>query len=359
MRDLLEEDMLLCSFWIEGEISNFNRHGSGHLFFSVKDDDATLRAVIFKNDADELKFSPKNGDLVRIYGRISLYKKSGDLRLIGEFMDLTGTGRGDIKQNLEMLKEKLLAEGIFNNRRPLPPYPEKIAIVTSPTGAAIADMRKVIHGRNPLIRVVLVPVLVQGERAPQTLAEGIALANEKSGADVIIVGRGGGSTEDLWAFNSEEVARAVFNSSIPVVSAVGHETDFSLCDFAADLRCATPTEAAQVVTPDYAEIMGIFRARVGNLGLALENRVKFAARQLDMRQKRLSDGIFRRFGDARRDLLNRSNILEKVSPMAVLRRGFAVVSDDAGNIIAKGSTLTHRQKVLLQFQDILREAEIL
>jgi exodeoxyribonuclease VII large subunit len=359
MRDLLETDMLLCSFWVEGEISNFTRHDSGHLFFSIKDDNAALRAVIFKSEADELEFEPKNGDLVRIYGRISLYKKTGELRLIGEFMTLTGTGRGDIKQNLEILKEKLLAEGIFENRRPLPRYPCKIAIVTSPVGAAIADMRKVISGKNPLIQVILVPVLVQGERAPADIAEGLRLANAQSGADVIIVGRGGGSAEDLWAFNSEEVARAVFASKIPVVSAVGHETDFSLCDFAADLRCATPTEAAAVVTPDYAEMAGIFKARVGRLGNALMNRVDIVENRLNMRVERLSDIVFSRLDFVKRDLLNKSNILEKISPMAVLRRGFAVVKDSEGVIVKQGSSLISGQKVMLQFQDTQREAEIL
>jgi exodeoxyribonuclease VII large subunit len=363
MRDLLEDDMLLCSLWALGEISNFNHHQSGHLFFSIKDEAASLGCVIFKNEAAALPFKPKNGDLVQIYGRISLYKQRGDLRFIGEFMSLVG--QGDIRQNLEELKAKLLAEGVFENRRVIPKYPEKIAIVTSPAGAAIADMLKIIQARNPYVQVVLVPVLVQGPNAPIEIASGVRAVNScefsamYGDADVIIVGRGGGSAEDLWAFNSEEVARAVFASKIPVVSAVGHETDFTLCDFAADLRCATPTEAAQVVAPCFEEMLKSLQSRKDELNDALKNKLEDAASKLQKHAASLGFVMQNKLDFAKRELITKSNILEKISPMAVLQRGFVLVEDSGGSVVKCGRGLTKGQKVLLQFSDMGRDAEIL
>ncbi|MCL2354006.1 MAG: exodeoxyribonuclease VII large subunit, partial [Defluviitaleaceae bacterium] len=245
MRDLVEDDMLLSSIWVVGEVSNLTKHSSGHLFFDLKDDKAILRCVIFKGEASQLPFEMEEGQLLQVYGRISLYKERGELRFIGEFADVKG--QGNIQQGLEKLKEKLKVEGVFENRRPLPKYPRKIAIITSPTGAAIRDMLKIIKQQNPIAQVVLVPALVQGEGAVADIVRSIASANAALDVDVIILGRGGGSVEDLWAFNTEAVARAVYGSTLPIVSAVGHETDFTLCDFAADVRAATPTEAAQMV----------------------------------------------------------------------------------------------------------------
>lgn len=357
MKDLLEDDMLLCSLWVEGEISGFTRHSSGHLFFALKDEDATLKCVIFKNEADELPFKPNNGDLVRIYGRISLYKKSGDLRLIGEFLDLVG--EGNIQQSLDVLKGKLLAEGVFNNQREIPAYARKIAIVTSPTGAAIADMLKIIRGRNHLTEVVLLPTLVQGDHAPAHIARAIGLANAESGADVLIVGRGGGSVEDLWAFNSELVARAVYGSHIPVISAVGHETDFSLCDFAADLRCATPTQAAEVATPHWGQMAGRLKLMVDQLNQALTDQIKGMPMGLERRTNALQASISQRVNNAKRDLLAKSDILDKISPMTVLRRGFTLVMNDFGNTIKKGNDLEAGQAVTLKFEDCDRNAKIL
>ncbi|MCL2855331.1 MAG: exodeoxyribonuclease VII large subunit [Defluviitaleaceae bacterium] len=357
IKDLLEDDMLLCSLWVEGEISGFVRHGSGHLFFTLKDEEAALRCVIFKNEADELPFAPKNGDLVRIYGRVSLYKKSGDMRLIGEFLHLSG--EGNIYQSLEKLKEKLLAEGVFANQRPIPRFARKIAIVTSPTGAAVADMLKIIRTRNPMAGVLIIPALVQGDRAPQEIVEAIKLANAQSGADVLIVGRGGGSAEDLWAFNSEIVARAVYSSKIPTISAVGHETDFTLCDFAADLRCATPTQAAEVATPHLGTMAGLLQDGVDRLGSALVKKIDRLPMRLQMRTNALHGAFLRRLEGAKHNLTAKGDILEKVSPMAVLRRGFVLVESYDEAVIKNGAGLTPGQRITLQFQDIKREAEIL
>ena len=356
-RDLLENDMLLCSLWLEGEISNFTHHSSGHMFFSLKDDKAALRCVIFKSDADELPFAPKNGDFVRMYGRMTLYSKNGDMRFVGEFMTLSG--QGIIKQDLEQLKEKLREEGVFENRRPLPRYPQKIAIVTSPTGAAIADMLKVIKAKNAAVKIVLVSALVQGENAPASIVKAIEVANLQTNADVLIVGRGGGSAEDLWAFNDESVARAVFASKIPVVSAVGHETDFSLCDFAADLRCATPTEAAQTVTPSLDDMLQILDMLTMEIKSMLSKRLQNDQSRLSMRQSALMDAVSARLQIAKHDLLTKSQILEKISPMAVLRRGFALVEDTGGVVVRSGADLKQGQHVVLQFNDTKKEAEIL
>ncbi|MCL2235907.1 MAG: exodeoxyribonuclease VII large subunit [Defluviitaleaceae bacterium] len=356
MRDLLEDDMLLCGLWVEGEVSGFTRHSSGHLFFALKDEESTLRCVIFKGEASELPNLPKNGDLVRIYGRISLYKKSGEVRLIGEFLDLAG--EGNILQSLDKLKEKLLAEGVFANRRKIPTYARKIAIVTSLTGAAIADMLKIIRSRNHLTEVVILPTLVQGDHAPADIVQALEIANAQSGADVLIVGRGGGSAEDLWAFNNEMVARAVFASAIPVISAVGHETDFSLCDFAADLRCATPTEAAEVATPRWGQMVGELKFAVDELNQALNSQIEEMPARLKRRAGVLRSAVHRHVDSAKRDLLSKSEILEKISPMAVLRRGFAFVTDNEGNTIRKSSSLTAGQSVALQFQDGETRAEI-
>lgn len=357
MRDLLEEDMLLCSLWIEGEISNFVRHTSGHLFFSLKENDAVLKCVLFKNDAVDLQFEPKNGDLVRLYGRISVYKKSGDVRFVGEFMTISGQGK--VTQNLEALKAKLLEEGIFENARPLPAYPSKVAIVTSPTGAVIADMLKVFKARNPLIEILLIPALVQGDAAPQSISQAIELANKKSGADVIIVGRGGGSAEDLWAFNDEMVVRAVFGSRIPIVSAVGHQTDFSLCDLAADLRCATPTEAAQVLSPLRDDMLALFDRKLHSLNLSISYKITNMQENYKSSQQALHQAIKTRIIHAKNNIAQKADILEKISPLAVLKRGFAAITDDAGNDIKNGSHLKAGQKITLHFNDTIKKAEIL
>jgi len=294
---------------------------------------------------------------VRVYGRVSLYKKTGELRFIGEFADKAG--QGTISQNLEALEAKLLAEGCFENSRPIPKFPQKIAIVTSPIGAAIADMLKIIKGRNPLIEVLIIPVLVQGVDAPADIARGIEIANEHSFADVIIVGRGGGSAEDLWAFNSEEVVRAVFKSSIPILSAVGHQTDTSLCDFAADMRCATPTEAAQLATSSHAEMLASIEYLTHRLNFVFGQNIKMAASGLIDRKEMLEKSITAHIDKQKQQLIEKSNILEKISPMAVLKRGFAAVADTDGESIKLGAALETGQLVSLHFSDTIRKAEVL
>ena len=357
MKELLEEDIFLCSIVIEGEISNFRRHSSGHLYFSLKDEAAALRCVFFKGDAANLPFAPKDGDFVQIYGRVAVYQKMGDVQFVGEFME--AVGRGEIRDNLEALKIKLHDEGIFDNNRPMPQYPDKIAIVTSPTGAAVFDIINTARRRNPLIQLILVPTLVQGDDAPADISRAIETANEKSGADVLIVGRGGGSTEDLWAFNSEMVARAVHSSSIPVISAVGHEIDVTICDFAADLRAATPTAAAELATPRLDEMQARLAYCVDVLHGAISGHISDYRTMLDNRLYRLStERQISKISTQRSLLAAKLQLLEKVSPLAVLKRGFVLAKDADGNIIKSGVSLNAGQRIAMQFSDTTREAEI-
>jgi len=357
MKELLEEDIFLCSIVIEGEISNFRRHSSGHLYFSLKDDASALRCVFFKNDAANLQFSPKDGDFVQIYGRVTVYQKIGDVQFVGEFME--ATGRGKIRDNLDALKSKLHEEGVFDNSRPIPQYPDKIAIVTSPTGAAVFDMINTARRRNPLVQLILIPALVQGDDAPDDIARAIELACADGGADVLIVGRGGGSVEDLWAFNTEVVARAVHNSTIPVISAVGHEIDVTICDFAADLRAATPTAAAELATPRLDEMYAGLAHCTDELHNAIGRRLHDARTALDNRLYRLSpERQISKIATQRSLLYAKLQLLEKVSPLAVLRRGFVLAKDEGGNIIKSGKSLQAGQRMVLQFSDIIREAEI-
>ena len=357
MKELLEEDIFLCSIVIEGEISNFRRHSSGHLYFSLKDEAAALRCVFFKGDAANLAFMPKDGDFVQIYGRIALYQKMGDVQFVGEFME--AVGRGKIRDNLEVLKSKLHDEGVFENNRPIPRYPDKIAIVTSPTGAAIFDMINTIRRRNPLVQLILVPALVQGDDAPQDISQAIGIAVQNSGADVLIVGRGGGSAEDLWAFNTEIVARAVYGSSIPVISAVGHEIDVTICDFAADVRAATPTAAAELAAPRLDEMQAQLAYCVDEMQSAINRCLANCRTALYNRLYRLSPERQVDKISARRELLAaKLQLLEKVSPLSVLNRGFVLVKDIHGHIVKSGKDLETGQRIIMQFSDTTREAEI-
>ena len=249
IKRLIDSDVFLSGLHIEGEISNFKLHSSGHLYFSLKDKTGSIDCVMFRSAAQYLEFMPKNGDAVLVGGRVSLYEKTGKYQVYVDYMQPAGLGA--LHAEFEKLKQKLAAEGLFDEKfkKPIPEYPKTVALVTSPTGAAVRDMIDVSRRRNPSIKLVIVPVLVQGENAAADIAKGIELVNEWGGADTIIVGRGGGSMEDLWAFNEEIVARAIFKSEIPVISAVGHEVDFTIADFAADFRAPTPSAAAELAIP--------------------------------------------------------------------------------------------------------------
>ena len=250
-----DADENLANIFISGEISNFTNHyRTGHLYFTLKDDSAAVRAVMFNSSAKRLKFMPEDGMKVIARGRVSVYEASGQYQLYVD--DMQPDGVGALNLAYEQLKEKLQKEGLFSelHKKPLPPYPEKVGVITSPTGAAVRDIINVLGRRFPYAEIVFCPVLVQGDGAHLQLTDAVNLFNSERAADVIIIGRGGGSIEDLWEFNDEGLARAVYNSEIPVISAVGHETDFTICDFVADMRAPTPSAAAELAVPDANEL---------------------------------------------------------------------------------------------------------
>ena len=267
--------------WIQGEISNFKLHSSGHMYFSLKDSRAQIKAACFRNSNMYLKFRPEDGMEVLARGRVSVYEPRGDYQFLVEHMEPVGLG--SLQKAFEQLKEKLRLEGLFDESRkvPLPMLPKKVGIVTSPTGAAVRDMLRILRQRNAALDVLIYPAKVQGTGAAEEIAEGIRVLNELGGVDVIIAGRGGGSIEDLWAFNEEIVARAIAESKIPIVSAVGHETDFTIADFVADLRASTPSNAAELVSGVREEMLMTVRVLENRLGQAIRRRMDICRLNLE------------------------------------------------------------------------------
>ena len=348
VRSMLENDPRLSRLYLTGEISNFKDHyQSGHLYFSLKDEGGLVRSVMFRTAAARLKFRPENGMQVVCRGRISLYEKDGQYQFYAE--DMQPDGAGSLAVAFEQIKARLAAEGLFHSerKRALPRFPKQIAVITSETGAAVRDIFTILGRRWPAASILFCPVLVQGESAAPSMVEALRRVNRLGTADCIILGRGGGSAEDLWAFNDEALARAVAASAIPVISAVGHETDFTICDFAADLRAPTPSAAAELAVPDREEMRQRLRRTAEKLGRdasrrlqACENRLQAAAcrpvlRQpgflLDQLEQRL-DGARGRLTAGYKEASSASEgrftaaaaALEAMSPMKVLARGYAV-----------------------------------
>lgn len=361
LKRLLERDELLQEVVVRGEISNFTRHSSGHLYFSLKDEDATLSCVCFRGSAAALKFDPDSGQRVIAFGSITVYEKRGNYQLVVRFMQ--PDGQGDLAAAFAALKEKLEQEGLFavDRKRPLPRFPRGIGLVTSPTGAAVRDMVSILGRRYPLARVVIFPTVVQGADGAASIVTSLQRANRHPGLDVIIVGRGGGSLEDLWCFNEESVARAVFASRLPVVSAVGHETDVALTDFVADVRAATPSAAAELVAPDAAELLRHVEALGRGLAAGLQGHLArwrhrlqvVASHPLLQRPDMVLQGPSQRLDDAAvglaaglRMILERKQVrLEKatvqlaaLSPLAVLGRGYAIVRTAPGDQVVRSRT---------------------
>ena len=348
----LESDSRLSRIYIRGEISNFTRHFSGHLYFSLKDENSQIRAVMFRSAASALTFVPEDGMKVLVTGSVSLYVKGGSYQIY--VTSLRPDGLGALYLAYERLKQKLAAEGLFaeERKRPLPPFPKKIGVITSPTGAAIRDVLHITGRRYPLADIVLYPALVQGEGAPQSLLKGLAYF-ETSDADVVIIGRGGGSIEDLWAFNSEAVARKIATMPQPIVSAVGHETDFTICDFVADLRAPTPSAAAELCVPDIRELLMSLDAAAARAAAALSHTAKRKRERVLAYKERLSLlGKGRLFEDKKQRLLRchekvkgaakaefmkrhaeisiKAEKLEALSPLKVLRRGYCAARTERG-----------------------------
>ena len=358
IKRLLERDEILADVSVRGELSNFTRHSSGHLYFSLKDEGGTLSCVCFRSAAAHVRFELADGMRVIADGGVSLYEKQGRYQLL--VRALRPDGVGNLAAAFEKLKAKLEAEGLFapEHKRPLPRFPQGIGLITSPTGAAIRDLISVLSRRYPLARIVVIPAVVQGEAGATSITAALRYANALPGLDVLIVGRGGGSLEDLWCFNEEAVARAVFASRLPVISAVGHETDFSLCDFVADVRAATPSAAAELVAPDAVELqrhvealsqrlqagvrghLGRHRSRYQALAShpLLQRPTAFVearAQRVDEAATDLENAVNRRLNDSRRRLEKASVGLNALSPLSVLGRGYAIVRRTADGRVVR------------------------
>lgn len=370
-----DADENLANIFISGEISNFTNHyRTGHLYFTLKDDSAAVRAVMFNSSAKRLKFMPEDGMKVIARGRVSVYEASGQYQLYVD--DMQPDGVGALNLAYEQLKEKLQKEGLFSelHKKPLPPYPEKVGVITSPTGAAVRDIINVLGRRFPYAEIVFCPVLVQGEGAHLQLTDAVNLFNTERAADVIIIGRGGGSIEDLWEFNDEGLARAVYNSEIPVISAVGHETDFTICDFVADMRAPTPSAAAELAVPDANELQYALSALKNRMFLNVSSGIadrrsrleyltskgvlKSPDEMLSNRSQRLDTAFSKmlssyenRIGGKKVEFISAATALSKLDPMSVLMRGFAFVSDKNGKNVYSSQALAKGDKINVRFHD--------
>lgn len=345
-----DADPLLGGLCVRGELSNYKVYPSGHHYFTLKDAEATLRCVMFRSSAMRLRFRPESGMKVLCMGRITVFPRDGAYQLYCS--NMTPDGMGDLHVAYEQLKAKLLAEGLFDeaHKKPLPVFPHRIAIITSSAGAAVHDMLRILNARYPLSEVFLLPVRVQGEEAPAELAGAIRYANRWNLADVIITGRGGGSIEDLWAFNDERVARAIYDSEIPVISAVGHEPDVTISDFVADVRAATPSNGAELAAPDRAKLRQWLAACRDTMETSMERRLKLARQRLealagtrallsprnyledrrltlDYLQQRLGAGARRMLDGKSKQFVRLTAALDALSPFKVLCRGYSVVFD--------------------------------
>lgn len=378
---LIEQDDFLNQVAVRGELSNCKLHSSGHLYFTLKDGESELAAIMFRSAAAKLPFVPKSGMKVTVYGKISVYEKGGRYQLYAETM--LEDGLGALWLEFERLKKKLEAEGLFDpgRKRPLPAYPSCVGIVTSPTGAAVWDMVNITGRRFPGVRILICPVLVQGASAPASMCRALAYLNVTKACDVIILGRGGGSAEDLWAFNDEGLVRAVAASEIPIVSAVGHETDFTLCDFAADQRAPTPSAAAELVLRDHRDVLQRFDGLSDRMDACMESRLqRYRSRLTEWEQRlklcspegrlkeqrnrleRLTTGMDasmqNRLGSARQRLELAVNHLEAVNPLAVLARGYSVVQDSEGRVVSSVAALRVGEPVTIRLSDGRAVAEI-
>jgi exodeoxyribonuclease VII large subunit len=349
-------DAGLPALWLEGELSNFSAPTSGHWYFSLKDRDAQLRCAMFRTRNLGVGFRPKDGQHLRVRGRVSLYEPRGDYQMIVETME--DVGEGALRREFERLKAKLAAEGLFDTaiKRALPPMPRRIAVVTSPTGAAIRDILHILAHRYPPATVRVHPVPVQGSTAAAAIALAIDDVSRMGDADVLILARGGGSIEDLWSFNDERVARAIRRCAIPVISGIGHEIDFTIADFAADVRAPTPSGAAQIAVPDQRELQGqlqslsrrLTQAAQRHLARGLERREQLAARlqrahpgvrlrqqtqRLDELDLRLQGAWQNRLARLAHRLQLAQRGLDAISPLATLRRGYAIVSARDGRVL--------------------------
>ena len=374
LRDLLDSQSLLTNVCVRGELSNYKIYPSGHHYFTLKDNESSLKCVMFKSNSMRLRCRPESGMGVTAWGRVSVYPRDGVYQLY--CTQLMPEGTGDLQVAFEQLKAKLDAEGLFDpsHKKPLPAFPERIAIITSSAGAAVHDMIRILGRRWPMAKLLLLPVRVQGSEAPAEIAGAIRYANEFKLADLIITGRGGGSIEDLWAFNDERVARAIFASEIPVISAVGHEPDVTISDYVADRRASTPSNAAEIAVPDQREISDLLagydlrtsqamRKRIGSLRDRLEavqaRRVMTAPTahidqrrmELDRSRERLAAAEEQILAKRRQQFVALTASLDAMSPLRVLTRGYAIPTDEAGNVVRSVTEIRTGDRLSLTMSD--------
>jgi exodeoxyribonuclease VII large subunit len=350
VKKMMDTDALLAGLFVEGELSNFNAHSSGHLYFTLKDENAAIGGVMFKGSAMALPFTPKSGMRVVIFGKIGIYEKAGQYQLYADYMEPAGVG--GLQSAFEQLKEKLETEGLFDGarKREIPQFVKSVAVITSPTGAAVMDVIRVIREKNRAVKIIVSPALVQGENAPADVVRALGEVNEYGVADVIILGRGGGSAEDLQAFNDEALARAVAASEIPVISAVGHETDYTITDFVADLRAPTPTAAAQTAVYDQRQLADYLHETFLMATAAINRRIGNRRREIKMLTSQLSRCATTRLTHERQELTRLEQLLEKISPQAIFDRGYALTQSE--NVpITSVKNLKHGQNIEITYAD--------
>ena len=373
IKSLLDRDGVLTNVCVSGELSNYKVYPSGHHYFSLKDTEGAIRCVMFKGSALRLRFRPENGMKVLVSGRISVFPRDGAYQLYCEFM--MPEGAGDLHVAFEQLKQKLQAEGLFDasHKKQLPRYPQRIAIITSSAGAAVHDMLRILGKRYPLCKVLLLPVRVQGVEAPPEICGAIRYVNRYRLADLIITGRGGGSIEDLWAFNDERVAREIYQSEIPVISAVGHEPDVTISDFVADLRAATPSNGAELAVPDQTELCQTIQSLEIRMGQALDGKLKLSRQRLsrlvssrvlqnpmnylqdrrlvlDHLQKQLASGMRESVSRKKQGLIGLAAAMDAMSPLKVLSRGYSMTRDSQGQVVTDASALNPGDEITVTFR---------
>ena len=355
LKMVIEGDRVLSNVFVRGEISNFKLYSSGHAYFTLKDDAGQLKSVMFRSYFSRLAFLPEDGMRVIAHGRVSVYETSGQYQLYVD--DIQPDGAGSLAMRFEQLKRKLAAEGLFDEvrKRPLPPMPKRIGVITSPSGAAVHDIINVLGRRFPMAEMILYPSEVQGTQAPAQLISGIEFFSMTGIVDVVIIGRGGGSAEDLWAFNDEYLARAVASCSVPVISAVGHESDFTICDFVADRRAPTPSAAAELAVPDMGELLRSFAAMQVGLQTSMQKRIAQERRiltqltssrvftkpeqmldhfrlRLDECDADLNRAVEQTLSSKRQVTASVAGKLQALNPLSILSRGYATVSIDGVSV---------------------------
>ncbi len=374
IKSLIENDSKLNIVFLSGEISNLTDHyRSGHIYLSLKDEKSVIRAVMFSGNARNLRFKPTDGMKVICRGRVAVYEPTGQYQLYIE--DMQPDGIGALTLAYEQLKKKLADKGLFDSahKKPLPRFPKTVGVITSPTGAAVQDIRNILYRRFPCINIVMCPVLVQGDSAPEQLVRAVKTLDMYNACDVIIIGRGGGSIEDLWAFNDETLANAIYDCKIPVISAVGHETDFTICDFVSDMRAPTPSAAAELAVPDKAELMSYYSSQLQYISSFMDSQFRKNSSRLIDFQRRISlvspqsridkyeknielllnksqNIVNEKYSEKSNEITKISAKLESLNPLSVLSRGYSIAEKD-GVVITSSSQLNMGDNFTLEFSD--------